>query len=146
QTLSSLPAAPGPNDQYGPAYDTLKAYLITTSNHDKSTSLFLTPVLMKAWVAGRGIDQDRMDLAQKQFDFYSEQLKIENPYSSENDTLIVAKARSFLSQFSGGERVYRFVLAEADKANPPIDFNKKFPGSADVVVDRTVVSGGFTKT
>ena len=39
QTLSALPAAPGPNDQYGPAYDTLKAYLITTSNHDKSTEL-----------------------------------------------------------------------------------------------------------
>ena len=79
QTLSALPGAPGPNDQYGPAYDTLKAYLITTSNHDKSTSLFLSPVLMKAWVAGRDIDQDRVQLAQKQFDFYSEQLKIREP-------------------------------------------------------------------
>ena len=145
QTLSALPGAPGPNDQYGPAYDTLKAYLITTSNHDKSTSLFLSPVLMKAWVAGRDIDQDRVQLAQKQFDFYSEQLKIENPYSSEYDTLVVARARNYLSQFSGRERVYRFMLAEADKANPPINFNKKFPGSAEVVVDRTEVSGAFTK-
>jgi type VI secretion system protein ImpL len=146
QTLSSLPGAPGPNDQYGPTYDTLKAYLITTSNHDKSTSLFLPPVLMKAWVAGRDIDQDRVQLAQKQFDFYSEQLKIQNPYSSEYDTLVVARARNYLSQFSGEERVYRFVLAEADKANPPINFNKKFPGSAEVVVDRTEVSGAFTKS
>jgi type VI secretion system protein ImpL len=145
QTLSGLPGAPGPNDQYGPPYDTLKAYLITTSNHDKSTSLFLSPVLMKAWVAGRDIDQDRVQLAQKQFDFYSEELKIGNPYSSEYDTLVVAKARNYLSQFSGGERVYRFVLAEADKANPSINFNKKFPGSAEVVVDRTEVSGAFTK-
>ena len=86
-----------------------------------------------------------LQLAQKQFDFYSEQLKIENPYSSEYDTLVVARARNYLSQFSGGERVYRFVLAEADKANPPINFNKKFPGSAEVVVDRTEVSGAFTK-
>jgi type VI secretion system protein ImpL len=145
QTLSSLPGAPGPNDQYGPAYDTLKAYLITTSNHDKSSSLFLPPVLMKAWAAGRDIDQDRVQLAQKQFDFYSEQLKIQNPYSSEYDTLVVARARNYISQFSGVERVYRFVLAEADKANPPINFNKKFPGSAEVVVDRTEVSGAFTK-
>ena len=137
QTLSALPGAPGPNDQYGPAYDTLKAYLITTSNHDKSTSLFLSPVLMKAWVAGRDIDQDLTQLAQKQFDFYSEQLKIQNPYSSEYDTLVVARARNYISQFSGVERVYRFMLAEADKANPPINFNKKFPGSAEVVVDRT---------
>jgi len=145
QTLSALPGAPGPNDQYGPAYDTLKAYLITTSNHDKSTSLFLSPVLMNAWVAGRDIDQDRVQLAEKQFDSYSEQLKAQNPYSSEYDTLVVARARNYLSQFSGTERVYRFVLAEAGKANPSINFNKKFPGSAEVVVDRTEVSGAFTK-
>jgi type VI secretion system protein ImpL len=145
QTLSSLPGAPGPTDQYGPPYDTLKAYLITTSNHDKSTSLFLPPVLMNAWAAGRDIDQDRVQLAQKQFDFYSEQLKLQNPYSSDYDTLVVARARNYISQFSGVERVYRFVLAEAEKTNPSINFNKKFPGSAEVVVDRTEVSGAFTK-
>jgi type VI secretion system protein ImpL len=145
QTLSSLPATPGPNDQYGPAYDTLKAYLITTTNHDKSTTLFLSPVLMKAWAAGRDIDQDRTDLAQKQFDFYSEQLKLENPYSSENDTLIVDRARHYISQFSGVERVYQFMLAEATKADPPVNFNKSYPGAADVVVDRVLVSGAFTK-
>src|SRR5262249_39090333 len=74
KTLGALPVTPGPNDQYGPVYDTLKAYLITTSNHDKSTTLFLSPVLMKSWQAGREIDQARLDLSQKQFDFYSEQL------------------------------------------------------------------------
>jgi type VI secretion system protein ImpL len=145
RTLSALPAAPGPNDQYGPAYDTLKAYLITTSNHDKSTRLFLSPVLLKAWAAGRDIDPDRMQLAQKQFDFYSDQLKIENPYSSENDTLAVSRARNYLSQFSGGQRVYRFMLAEASKASPSINFNRKFPGSAEVVVDGKEVEGAFTK-
>ncbi len=145
QTLSALPAAPGPNDQYGPAYDTLKAYLITTTNHDKSTTLFLSPVLMKAWQAGRDIDQARLDLAQKQFDFYSEELKIQNPYSSENDTLVVARARNYISQFSGVERVYQFMLAEAAKSNPPINFNRKFPGSAETVIDRVDVGGAFTK-
>ena len=39
--------------------------------------MFLSPVLMKAWHAGRDIDQDRVQLAQKQFDFYSEELKID---------------------------------------------------------------------
>lgn len=145
QTLSALPGTPGPNDQYGPAYDTLKAYLITTSNHDKSTRLFLSPVLSKAWAAGRDIDPDRAQLAQKQFDFYSELLKLENPYSSENDTLAVARARNYLSQFSGVERVYRFMLAEASKANPSINFNRKFPGSAEVVFDGKEVEGAFTK-
>jgi type VI secretion system protein ImpL len=145
QTLDALPVTPGPNDQYGPAYDTLKAYLITTSNHDKSTRLFLFPVLLKAWTVGRDIDPDRVQLAQKQFDFYSEQLKIANPFSSENDTLAVARARKYLLQFSGVEPVYRFMRAEASKANPSINFNRKFPGSAEVVVDREEVEGAFTK-
>ncbi len=145
QTLSGLPGAPGPNDQYGPAYDTLKAYLITTSNHDKSTRLFLSPVLMKAWQAGRDIDTPRLQLAQKQFDFYSDQLKDENPYSSEYDTLAVARARNYLSQFSGIERVYRFMVAEASKASPSVNFNRKYPGSAEVVVDGKEVEGAFTK-
>jgi type VI secretion system protein ImpL len=145
QTLSALPGTPGPNDQYGPAYDTLKAYLITTSNHDKSTRLFLSPLLLKAWAVGREIDPDRVQLAQKQFDFYSEQLKDANPFSSEYDTLAVARARNYLSQFSGVERVYRFMLAEASKANPSINFNRKFPGSAEVVIDGKEVEGAFTK-
>jgi len=145
QTLSALPGAPGPNDQYDPAYNTLKAYLITTSNHDKSTRLFLSPVLSKAWAAGRDIDPDRVQLAQRQFDFYSDQLKEANPYSSEYDTLAAARARNYLSQFSGIERVYRFMLAEASKANPSINFNRKFPGSAEVVVDGKEVEGAFTK-
>jgi type VI secretion system protein ImpL len=145
QTLSALPVTPGPNDLYGPVYDTLKAYLITTSNHDKSTRLFLSPVLLKAWTAGRDIDPDRVQLAQKQFDFYSDQLKDANPFSSENDTLAVARARNYLSQFSGAERVYRFMLAEASKANPSINFNRKFPGSAEVVIDGKEVEGAFTK-
>ncbi len=145
QTLTSLPAAPAPTDPYDPPYNTLKAYLITTANFDKSMTSFLSPVLMKAWAAGREIDQERMQLAQKQFDYYSEVLKTANPYSTEYDTLVVSRARNYLSQFSGGERVYHGVLAEADKASPSIDFNKKFPGSADVVVERTIVNGAFTK-
>jgi type VI secretion system protein ImpL len=145
QTLSSLPATPGPNDQFGPVYDALKAYLITTSNHDKSTRLFLSPVLLQAWTAGRNIDQDRVQLAQKQFDFYSEELKQANPFSSENDTLAVAGARNYLSQFSGSERVYRFMLAEASKADPSINFNRMFPRSAEIVMDGKEVDGAFTR-
>ncbi|MBZ5561570.1 MAG: hypothetical protein LAP13_04030 [Acidobacteriia bacterium] len=145
KTLSGLPATPGPNDQYGPAYDTLKAYLITTSNHDKCTVDFLSPVLLKAWTAGRDIDPDRVQLAQKQFDFYSQELVNENPFSSTNDASLVARTRAYLSQFSGEERVYKVMLAAAEKANPALYFNKKFPGSAEVVVDSRAVDGAFTK-
>ena len=142
--LRGLPATPGPD--YGPTYDTLKAYLITTSHHDKSTKMFLSPVLVDRWSTGRGVDPERLELARKQFDFYSEELKIENPYASENDGLAIEKARRYLAQFAGAERVYRFMLAEATKTSPPINFNRKFPGSNEVLVDNYDVAGPFTKS
>ena len=33
----------------------------------------------------------------------------------------------------------------AEKTNPAIDFNRKFPGSAEAVADQAEVSGAFTK-
>ena len=143
ESLRGLPLTPGP--EYGPTYDTLKAYLITTSHHDKSTRMFLTPVLMDRWAAGRGVDAERTDLARRQFDFYAEELKFANMYSSENDGLAVEKARRYLAQFAGTERVYQFMLAEAGKSNPAINFNKKFPGSSAFVVANYDVAGPFTK-
>ncbi len=50
-TLKGLPTAPGPSDDYGYTYDTLKAYLITTTHHDKSTQAFLGPLLTNRWAA-----------------------------------------------------------------------------------------------
>ena len=144
-TLGRLPAAPSPTDDYAPTYDTLKAYLITTSNHEHSTRLFLAPVLLKRWSAGRGVDPDRMQLAQKQFEFYAEELKDANPYSSENDTLAVARARNYLKQFAGADRVYQFMLTEADKSSPPVSYHQVYPNAAQAVTDRTVVRGAFTK-
>ena len=37
QNLRSLPASPAPEHEYQPTYDSLKAYLITTSYHEKTT-------------------------------------------------------------------------------------------------------------
>jgi type VI secretion system protein ImpL len=140
--LRDLPATPGPD--YAPTYDTLKGYLITTAFHDKSTSPFLTPVLMRWWSNGRTVDTDRQTLAQKQFDFYASELKEENPYSKDSDAPAVEKARRYLSQFGGVERVYTAMLAEAGK-NPPINFNRQFPGSSAVVIETHEVPGAFSK-
>lgn len=142
-TLQQLPPTPGP--AYSPTYQTLKAYLIATSNHDKSTKMFLSPVLLERWSAGRNIDSDRMQLAQKQFDFYSEELKAANPFSSENDTLAVERARAYLNRFGGPDSVYQYMLAEAEKASHPADFHQVFPAAAQAVIDRTSVPGAFTK-
>src|ERR1019366_8617554 len=141
--LRDLPATPGP--EYAPTYDALKAYLITTSHHDKSTRLFLAPVLVKWWSGNRGPDADRLALAQKQFEFYATELAEENPYSRESDGATVEHARTYLKQFAGAERVYAFMLAEAGKSNPPIDYNRQFPGASQVVTETHVVPGAFSK-
>jgi len=140
--LGGLPPTAGPD--YPTTYDALKAYLITTSNHDKSTKLFLAPTLMKWWQNGLTAGPDRTPLAQKQFEFYADQLKEENPYSSENNSATVEKSRRYLLQFGGEDRVYAAMLTAAAK-NPPIDFNRQFPGSAQVVTEQHIVSGAYSK-
>lgn len=142
--LSALPATPQPTDEYGPVYDTLKAYLITTSNPDKSTREFLTPVLMRAW-APTTAEETRDDLAQKQFGFYAEELPRGNPYSSSNDTAAIARARAYLTQFAATQRIYAAMRADASKNNPPLNFNKKYPGSAAAVVNNVEVEGAMTR-
>lgn len=143
--LRSLPSSPGPNDVYGTTYDTLKAYLITTSHPDKSTRMFLSPLLEDRWMARKQVDEERRSLARRQFDFYSEELKHGNPYSRENDTLAIERARRFLGQFAASERIYRFILAEANRKNPPLNFNKQFAGSAQIILNGNDVQGAFTR-
>jgi type VI secretion system protein ImpL len=144
-SLQKLPPTISPTDEYGRTYETLKAYLITTSNHDRSTKLFLAPVLRDRWSAGRGIDPERLQLAQKQFDFYAEELKVANPLSSENDPLAIERARRYLKLFSGIDKVYQFMLTEANKANPAVNYHLVFPNAGQAVVDRTIVPGAFSK-
>ena len=143
--LRALPATPDGGPEYGATYDTLKAYLITTSNHDKSTREFLSPVLMNRWSAGQTVDPERVALAQKQFDFYSDELKVENPYTPANDAAAVAQGRRYLNQFAGVERVYAAMLADAAKNSTPVNFNRQFPGSSETVIDGYEVGGPFTK-
>ena len=143
-SLRALPAKPGPD--YGYTYETLRAYLITTSHHEKSTLAFLPPILMNRWAAKRTIDPERLQLAQKQFDFYSAELPLENPFGSVTDDFTVEKARRYLAQFGSFERIYQGMLADAGKNNPPINFNKRFPEARNVVEDPQEVSGAFTKS
>jgi type VI secretion system protein ImpL len=143
--LQRLPVTPAPGYEYNPVYDTLKAYLITTSNHERSTKPFLSPVLLNHWSSGRGVDPERMQLAQKQFDFYAEELKLANPFPTENDSLAIERARRYLKQFGGIDRVYQFMLAEAAKSNPALNYHQTFPNAAQAVVDRTLVPGAFSK-
>jgi type VI secretion system protein ImpL len=142
--LGALPPAP-PGPEYVPTYNKLKAYLITTSNHDKSSRDFLAPVLLARWSANGNPGPERTRLAQKQFEFYAGELKYANPFSTVNDRYAVDNGRRYLAQFAGFERVYLALITEAGKAGPSINFNRRFPGSADTVINSRDVSGAFTK-
>jgi type VI secretion system protein ImpL len=143
QFLQTLPPKPGPD--YNPTYEALKGYLITTSNPDKSTREFLTPVLMRWWSNGRTVDAPRSSLAQKQFDFYADELRIQNPFSGNQDTGGVARARQYLSQFAGVERVYAFMISEANRRNPAVNYHKQFPEASKVMLETHEVPGAFSK-
>jgi type VI secretion system protein ImpL len=142
--LRGLPPAPGANDSYEKSYNALKAYLITTPYNSKSTQEFLSPVLMSHWSAGREIDQERTDLAKRQFDLYSTQLAGFNPYSAANDTAAIAQARTYLSQFGGIDRFYLPLIGEADSKNRGLSFNEQFKDSVGVINSNYKVRGAFT--
>ncbi|MGA3212480.1 MAG: ImcF-related family protein [Terriglobales bacterium] len=138
--MQRLPSVPGPTDNYGFTYDSLKAYLITTSNHDKSNKAYLSPVLLDRFLAGRELDPDRAALLRKQFDFYSDELVAQNPYSPDNDAAAVARTRGYLSKFAAIERIYRSMLDEANRKNPSVRLSRN-----EAVLDSREVEGAFTK-
>ena len=142
--MRKLPDQPGATDDYTYTYNTLKAYLITTSNSDKSTRAFLTPVLMDRWSAGRDVDFERRELARNQFDFYADELPLGNPFSGDTEGETVEHSRAYLARFNAIESVYQFMIAEASRQKPSVNFNKQFPGSAGYVVNSKDVVGAFT--
>ncbi len=145
--LNVLPAAPAAGADYLAAYNPLKAYLITTSNPEKSTPEFLAPVLTQYWENGQVPQtQDQKQLALRQFEFYAAELPPNNPYSIAPDSSAVAHARAYLGSFGGFERIYQQMLVAANKAAPSIDFNRLYPGSSATVVEPHVVSGAFTRS
>ena len=145
--LNALPATPPAGADYGAAYNPLKAYLITTSNPDKSTPEFLAPVLTQYWENGLvPQSQEQQRLAQQQFQFYAAELPLSNPFSNSPDNLAVTRARIYLSNFGGFERIYQSMLSAANKTASAVDFNRLYAGSSTTVVAPHVVAGAFTRS
>jgi type VI secretion system protein ImpL len=143
--LRKLPNTPGPNDEYVPKYDTLKAYLITTSNPDKSTPEFLSPVLQKHWSAGPTLDSNSQMLARTQFDFYAAELKFENPYPSDVDASVRDRAREYLNHFGAIPRIYAAMQNEAAKQAPAFNFYREHPDATDLIRSVPEIPGAFVK-
>jgi type VI secretion system protein ImpL len=143
--LRRVPDKPGTNDTYENTYDELKAYLITTSNNDKSTREFLSPLLTSHWVNGRDVEERSVSLARIQFDFYSRELALANPFSASNDAGAIARSRNYLSLFGSTNLLYATLIAKASLKNRDLIFNEAFPDATGVVLSNHRVRGAFTR-
>ncbi|HWY67386.1 MAG TPA: ImcF-related family protein [Terriglobales bacterium] len=134
------------SDDFQQMYATLKTYLITTSHHEKAEWPGFVPALLdRSNAFRRTTDPATQDLIRKQVAFYSADLIAANPFSSEIDASAVNQGRAYLKQFSGIEAIYQAMLDDAGRGKAPVNFNRQFPGSAQVVVDTYEVPAAFTK-
>jgi type VI secretion system protein ImpL len=149
QYLRSLPDVPqtsSDTSSYLAAYNPLKAYLITTNHPDKSQTTFLTPIFFQYWKGTRTIDADQEQLAQRQIDFYGNELLRKPPYAIDPDDTMVVRTQVYLNKFLANTRIYQNMLTDADKKNPRgIDFNRQYPDAVRYVSDSHVIRGAFTR-
>ncbi|MBI2690260.1 MAG: hypothetical protein HYX27_28470 [Acidobacteria bacterium] len=142
--LKMLPNSPQPTDDYGTYFSALRTYLTLTIYPDKATKDLTSAALFNSWSAGRDVG-DRAQLARAQFDFYSEYLRNSGgcplPFDAEAGT----RGRRFLAQFSGVDSIYQSMLASANKANKPVNYNRDIKGSETIIVNNKDVAGAFTK-
>jgi type VI secretion system protein ImpL len=144
-SLRALPDSLRDTSDYGPAYARLKAHLVMTAHPERSSGEFLGPVLLERWLAGRSADAERQQLAGRQFAFYGDELRIENPYGFTADDAAVVKARTFLASSTDADRIYRFMLDAASRGRPPLQYNRAVPGSAAFVAAPYEVPGAYTR-
>jgi type VI secretion system protein ImpL len=142
--LDRLPSVPGVNDEYTRPYNALKAYLITTSNPEKSDPT-LSSTLQEFWRGTCPADDNRKKLVAGQMDFYAEELRVYAPFPRVNDASVIEHARTYLNDMTGPERVYRALLSEANRKVSSIIFNRDYSGSEAAVLNRKEVLGAFTK-
>jgi type VI secretion system protein ImpL len=144
--LRPLPeTSPDSASSYGDAYNALKAYLLLTSEPERSNEEFLVPVLMEHWRAGRDPGPEIDELARRQFAVYARELKHGNPYDVTADGELVGAVRDYLRRFTQTERFYKSMVARASQEASALRFSRAFPGASDVLTATHTVPGAFTR-
>jgi type VI secretion system protein ImpL len=140
--LDTLPGAPGPTDDYDAPYGDLKAYLMLTSNPDKSDAKFLAQLLTDRWSAARGgtATPEMIRLARAQFQFLGAQLP-SGLCAGRAEVATVAHARNYLNGFKLVDRAYRSMLDEVNRQGPPI----RFTDPTNAMSDPREVGFAFSK-
>ena len=144
--LRGLPNAPAPGADYTAAYNPLKAYLITTSNPDKSAPQFLTPVFLQYWLnPGLSIPRSPNLLGNRSISMPASFFARTLTPSLRIPPRWITRAPIFLTLALC--RAYtRTCSRRRQKASPAIDFNRQYPNSAASVVEPHVVPGEFTRS
>jgi len=142
--LKNLPNSPQPTDDYGTYFGALRTYLTVTVYPDKSTRDITAAALFNAWSANRDV-ADRSQLARAQFDFYADYLRNSGGCPLAFDADAATRGRRFLAQFSGVDSIYQSMLAAANKAVKPVNYNRDIKGSETIIVNNKDVAGAFTK-
>jgi type VI secretion system protein ImpL len=136
-----LPAAPNPGDAYQRPFDSLRAYLMSTSQAARTEPGFLAGMLSTQWAANRAVSDEAAGLARAQFAFYASHRGM-NVCPSKPDPDAIAQARAYLLAFQPVERIYRAMLTEVSRRGPPFVFSDP----AGSVVDGQQIPFPYTKS
>lgn len=149
--LRSRPSQARPEDDYNYGYHNLRTYLLTTKEWKRSADGrerdYISAHLREYWMEKREqqIDQDRRALADKQFEFYSGDLRNGNPFSEREDGEAVNTARVWLGSFPLLDSQYNAMLDEADRKGKRLNYNRDFAGTAAVIINNKDIRGAFTR-
>jgi type VI secretion system protein ImpL len=143
--LQGLRANPDASAPYDPAYNTLKAHLMITSGSCAVDSPFLSRQLkdVRARTAPSA-SSDWQAQADRQIDFYARELARGNPLSLAEDIEGRERARQYLRQVKGVDRLYRSILADAEKTLRKTSLSDLASGYTQVLNGPNEVNSAFS--
>lgn len=142
--LSGLPAEPSEAAQYGRTYNALKAYLIVTSDPDRSSTAFLPDAILEAWPEAGGLDDAGDELLEAQLTFFADVIRNRAPYAGTPDEAVVDSARTFLTSFESLDQFYPTILETAGAFGDEVRLAAAVPGASGVMEGDFVVPAHFT--
>jgi type VI secretion system protein ImpL len=144
--LQTVPATPPPNAAYQPIYDALKTHLMISSCRCKAEPALVSRVLKETNAqAAQAGGSEWQALAETQIDFYAGELPYGNPLDLREDPEARDRARQYLKQIKGVERIYAGILAKAAKTlTTPQRLADVAPNYAQVLKGPGELSAVFT--
>jgi type VI secretion system protein ImpL len=145
--LQTLPANPAANAPSQPTYDELKTHLMISSGSCKAEPALVSRVLKATDAqAAQAAGSEWQALAETQIDFYADELPYGNPLHLTEDAAARDRARQYLGQIKGVERIYAGILVNAEKTlTKPQRLGDLAPNYAQVMNGPKELSAVFTR-